>query len=136
MLACFTMAYLPVTSTWFLSLNGRSDLAALVVSAVKVKPNMADSPSKKELSRALNQLFKELKTAAGLATPDATPEKSGIHLIHITPEFPIKPGPCCLNTIQAFMGTVWPPFYQYTSVFLFIDPPPPRQDSFKAHDQN
>lgn len=133
MLVCFTMAYLPITSTWFLSFNGRSDLSALVTCAVRIKTKALEpTSSPKKIAQSLKALVKELKIAAGLAKVEKIPDKNKICLIEIMPEFPVKPAPFRLKIIQKSVGTIFEPDHSYTSVLLLIDPPPPRYKAFST----
>lgn len=130
MLGCFVIAYLPVAGTWFLSLNGRSNLAALVISASRINSPVVASGCEKETSESLSRLFKELKIATGQIKIKKVPDKGKISLIKILPQFPIRPAPFESRIIQKMTGLIFEPDFHYISIFLSIDPPPPRYKVF------
>ncbi len=120
MLVCFSVAYLPVTGTWYLSMNGRSDLTRLIVSAIMVKKHVFQVSSPKDLDRSMQSIFKELKIATGQLKRHETHKKSAVSLTEIVPDFPV-PG-------MRLMFSAYPDFF----VLMFnkknvykIDPFPP-----------
>ena len=130
MLGCFIIAFLPVTGSWFLSFNGRSNLAALVISASRIKPSAVASGCEKETSESLRRLFIELKIATGQVKLKKAKDKGKIGLIKILPQFPIRPAPFKLRIIQKLTGLIFEPDFHYISISHSIDPPPPRYKIF------
>jgi hypothetical protein len=125
MMICFIVSYLPVTSSWYISLNGRLDLSRLVISAMTMKNHIDRKSPEKELARSIDSVFKELKIATGQVKIHKTPEKKALLLTEILPEYPVLKFLSNLNSYQDFFILI-----PYKNVFYQTDqlppePPPP-----------
>lgn len=135
MLVCFSFSYLPVTGSWYMSMNGRSDLSRLIISAMMVKKQLFQNASNKEISnketskkdldRSMQLVFKELKIATGQVKVGETHKKSAITLTEIVPDFPVPGIRPILNSCQDYFILI-----SYKNIFHKFDqfppdPPPP-----------
>jgi len=126
MMICFIVSFLPVTGSWYLSLNGQTDLSGLVISAMTVKKHLDQKTSQKEIARTIDNIFKELKFATGKIRVKKDSEKSRIHLTRIVPEFPLQPEHFRLKIAQEYFYKITDKHSSYQSILILIDPPPPR----------
>lgn len=125
MMFCFAVAYLPVTNSWYLSLNGRANLTRLVISAVSIKMQQDKKILRKELPRSFDNMFRELKIAVGLEKVQKSPEKKVISLTVIFPECPVLKIQSMPNTYHDSSNLI-----PYINVFYQTEqfppePPPP-----------
>ncbi len=127
MIICFIVSYLPVTQSWYLSLNGRSDLSRLVISAMAVKKHLEQKTSEKAVAQSIDLIFKELKIATGITKIKLAPGKPKVLLTEIVPEFPLVPESFRFRMFQDYLDTIWSRMTLYHSISLSIDPRPPRQ---------
>lgn len=120
MMICFIVSYLPVTSSWHISMKGRLDLSRLVISAMTLKQHFAQKTSEKKLARSIDAVFKELKFATGQVKLHKTPGKKPIHLTEILPEYPVLKALSGLSSYPDFFILV-----PYKKVFYQTDQSPP-----------
>ncbi|NWH05644.1 hypothetical protein [Desulfobacter latus] len=121
----FAVSYLPVTDNWLISFKGRTNLSALVISAMAVKKVFGTKNETRELAGSLNLVFNELKIATGQVRPVKEQKNGPVLLTEIHPEYPLSSN---LSSLSADFGTGQrvpdlQSFYQ--SIILSPDPPPP-----------
>ena len=126
MMICFIVSFLPVTGSWYLSLNGRTDLSRLVISAMAVKKHLDQKTSQKEIARSIDNIFKELKIATGKIKGKKDSEKSRIQLTRIVPEFPLLSEHFRLKITQKYLYKITNKHNFYQSILLPPESPPPQ----------
>jgi len=127
MMIFFIAAYLPVTSSWHISMKGRLDLSRLVISAMTLKTHLTETTSEKKRAQSIDAVFKELKFATGKIKVKNSPEKNKIHLTQIVPEFPLRSESFRMRVVQTYLYKITEIKKLYQSISLFIDPPPPKK---------
>jgi hypothetical protein len=120
------VSYLPVTHSWYLSWDGYKEMARLAASAARARIAVETGRPDKAVDQAVQDMFRQLKIAAGLVNPEPiTPEKAGISLVEIHPEFPIQPAPFRLCIDKIFLSGP-PGRSRHRLLFVpSIDTPPP-----------
>lgn len=126
MMICFIVAYLPVTSSWYISVKGRLDLSRLVMAATTLNAHIDKKTSEKKLARSIDIMFNELKFATGKIKVEKGPEKSEVLLTEILPEFPLIPKSFRIKVVQRSLYNITDNNNFYQSISLFVDPPPPK----------
>lgn len=117
---CFIVSFLPLAGSWYLSLEGRTDLSRLVISAVTVKKNLDKKLPEKKIAQSIDNIFKELKFATGQVKMSTTPEQKLIRLAKIIPEYPVLNRISILNAYQDFFVLI-----PYKNVFFQTHRLPP-----------
>ena len=125
MMICFIVSYLPVTSSWHISMKGRLDLSRLVISAITMKTHFDQKTSEKKRARSIDAVFKELKFATGQVKLHKTPGKKPIHLTENLPEYPVLSALSGLNAyLDSFILIPHKNVFYQNDLFPPDTPPP------------
>jgi hypothetical protein len=131
MILCFAVSYLPVTNSWYLAINGQDNLTRILTSVVKTKIALNEKTPAEQVNQTINNIFKELKIAAGIIKAKVPPKKNKISLIEINPDKALQPAFFSLiHGKQLYALSIH--YKRYKSVYLSIETPPPRDKKQKT----